>query len=71
MNLNPMGINGPTSPAPYQQPNAANPTPNPSVGVRPHQPGTANPLGLVWPLPRYLETGLSAKDDPSGIIRAR
>jgi hypothetical protein len=39
--------------------------------VMPHQPGDpkANPLGLVWPIPRYVDPGISAKDDPSGVIR--
>jgi hypothetical protein len=41
--------------------------------VQPHQPGDAkaNPLGLVWPIPRYIEAGISVKDDPTGKIRAK
>jgi hypothetical protein len=50
---------------------AGNPAPNSAITVQPHQPGDAkaNPLGLVWPIPRYIEAGLSAKDDPTGLLR--
>jgi hypothetical protein len=44
---------------------------NPAVTVMPHQAGDpkANPLGLVWPLPRFVEPGLSVRDDPQGTLR--
>jgi hypothetical protein len=50
---------------------AGNPAPNSAVTVQPHQPASANgnPLGLSWPLPRFIEPGLSVKDDPSGVLR--
>jgi hypothetical protein len=52
---------------------AGNPAPNPAVTVMPHVAGSAsgNPLNLTWPLPRYIEPGISGKDDPSGKIRAK
>jgi hypothetical protein len=50
---------------------AANRAINPAVTVMPHQPGSVsgNPLNLSWPLPRFIEPGLSVKDDPSGVLR--
>jgi hypothetical protein len=50
---------------------AANRAINPTVTVMPHQAGDpkANPLNLVWPIPRYVDPGISAKDDPGGVIR--
>ena len=42
-----------------------------AVTVMPHQAGTisGNPMTLSWPLPKFVEPGLSAKDDPSGVLR--
>jgi len=55
----------------YTQPDFRIPAPNPAVTVQPHQPGAAsgNPLGLIWPLPGFVEK-LNARDDPQGTIKA-
>jgi hypothetical protein len=53
----------------YVQPDFRNPTPNPSVGIQPHNSLTKNPMALSWPIPPFVEK-LSDKDDPQGNIRA-
>ncbi len=44
---------------------------NPAVTVMPHLAGavSGNPMNLSWPLPRFIEPGLSLRDDPAGTIR--
>lgn len=64
-NLNPMNI-GPTWQGNVQQPGTAAPAANPAVAS---YPTGVNSLNLVWPLARFIEPGLSTKDDPSGVLR--
>lgn len=53
--LNPMGISGPTSPAPYQQPNVAAPAANSAVASF---PTGAPAIGVTWPIPQYVQGGV-------------
>jgi hypothetical protein len=66
LNLNPLGISG-TWPGNYTQANTAAPPANPAIAS--YAVGS-NVLNVAAPLPRFVEPGISAKDDPSGIIRA-
>jgi hypothetical protein len=66
-NLNPMGLTSGTWAGNYAQPNTA--TPTVSSAVASYAVGT-NVMNIAAPLPRFVEPGISAKDDPSGIIRA-
>jgi hypothetical protein len=55
--LDPMGITGPTSPAPYQQPNIAAPTVSSAVAS---YPVGFNSLNVATPLTPYVQPGTSA-----------
>lgn len=54
----------------YQQPDYR--VPVSLATVQPHQQGAANgnPLRILAPILYYVEPGVTAKDDPSGNIRA-
>ena len=65
MNLNPMNI-GSTWQGNFQQPGTAAPAANPAVAS--YSVGT-NMLNISQPIPRYVDPGISAKDDPGGVIR--
>jgi len=65
-NLNPMGLNSGTWAGNVVQPNTAAPTANPAVAS---YPVGSNVMKVPAPLPRFVEPGLSAKDDPNGVIR--
>ena len=62
MNLNPMNITGPTSPAPYVQADVRNPTVNANVAS--YSVGN-NVLNISQPVTRYSEP-LGVKDKPNG-----
>jgi hypothetical protein len=64
-NLNPMNI-GSTWPGNAQQPNTAAPAANPAIAS--YAVGS-NVLNVAAPLPRFVEPGLSIKDDPQGTVR--
>jgi hypothetical protein len=66
MNLNPMNLNSGVWAGNYVQPNTA--TPTVSSAVASYTVGS-NVMNLTWPVPRYVDTGISAKDDPQGTIR--
>lgn len=51
--FNPLNA-GPTQPAPYQQPNTANPAANANVAS---YPVGANPMALSWPLTPFVQPG--------------
>lgn len=59
---NPMGVVGPTSPAPYQQPDYRVPTTNANVAS---YPTGANSQNLSWPIAQYVQPK-STKDLPNG-----
>ena len=61
--LNPMGINGPTTPHP--ETDYRIPTVNAAVAS---YPTGRNPQALIWPLPRFTEK-LNDRDDPQHTIR--
>jgi hypothetical protein len=71
MLLNPMGLNSGIWAGNYLQANSGSPAPQAQITVQPHQPGAANgnPLGLIWPLARYVDP-VSVKDDPQGTVKA-
>jgi hypothetical protein len=56
--LDPMGITGPTSPAPYQQPNTAAPVVSSAVASYPV--GT-NVLNIAEPLTPYVQPDTTAR----------
>jgi hypothetical protein len=60
LNLNPMNISGPTQPAPYQQPNTANPAANNAVAS--YSVG-ADELGLTQPITRYVQPGINTPNN--------
>jgi hypothetical protein len=62
VNLNPLGI-GPVWQGNYQQPNTANPAPNPEVGITPVQNGNA----LSYPLPAANDASGNAAFDGTGV----
>jgi hypothetical protein len=61
--FNPLNA-GPTQPAPYVQPNTANPTANPLVGS--FAVG-ANTLNLTWPIPEYTQPNYPTNVPASGV----
>jgi hypothetical protein len=65
LNQNPMGI-GAAWQGNFQQPNTG--APSVSSAVASYPVGT-NVLNIAAPLPRFVEPGLSSKDDPQGSIR--
>jgi len=65
-NLNPMGISASWQ-GNFQQPGTVAPAANSAVAS--YTVGS-NMLNLTWPIARYVDPGISVKDDPSGIIRA-
>jgi hypothetical protein len=65
LNQNPMGI-GAVWPGNFQQPGTAAPTVSPAVAS---YPVGSNVINVAAPLPRYVEPGISSKDDPAGVIR--
>jgi hypothetical protein len=65
LNQNPMGI-GAVWPGNFQQPGTA--TPTVSSAVASYSVGS-NVMNISQPIPRYVDPGLSIKDDPGGVIR--
>ena len=65
LNLNPMNI-GPTWQGNPQQPGTVAPVANPAVAS--YSIGS-NVLNVSQPVPRYVDPGISTKDDPQGTIR--
>ena len=65
-NLNPMGLNSGVWAGNYNQPNTATPTVSFAVAS---YPVGSNVMSVAAPLPRFVEPGLSIKDDPQGTIR--
>jgi hypothetical protein len=66
LNLNPMGLTSGVWPGNHIAPNTAAPASNPAIASYPV--GT-NVLNIAALLPRYVDPGISAKDDPQGTIR--
>jgi hypothetical protein len=58
-NPDPMNISGPTQPAPYQQPNTANPSPNSAVAST-AVGNDVMTLNLVKPPAPYVQPGISS-----------
>jgi hypothetical protein len=66
MTLNPMNLNSGVWAGNYQQPATAAPTVSSAVAS---YPVGSNVMNISAPLPRYIEPGISSKDDPGGVIR--
>jgi hypothetical protein len=65
-NLNPMNITSGVWAGNVQQSGTAAPAANPAVAS---YPVGSNVMNIAAPLPRFVEPGISIKDDPQGTIR--